>query len=105
MILEKRQETLGKSKETASKNANEITQAPPLKPKGSLTLNSLKNARQTLARIIRKYNANEITSEQFKNLVYGINTLAHIFKIESDTAQDARIEAIEKAIAELEAAK
>ena len=42
-----------------------------------------------------------MTAEKYKNLVYGISQLAHIFKIEADCEINKRIEAIEKALEEL----
>ena len=91
--------------EKSTREQNENQTPPPHKQKGSLTLNNLKNTRQTLARIIRLYNAGDISQEKYKNLIYGISTLAHIFKAEFEISSEERIKAIEKALEELQGAK
>ena len=67
-----------------------------------MTLNTLKNVRATLARIIRQYNAGDIPEQKYKNLIYGLSTLAHIFKTEFEISSAERIAAIEKALAEIQ---
>lgn len=61
--------------------------------------------RLSLAKIIRQYKAGEIQADVYKNLVYGISQLAHVFRTETELEQDKRIEEIEKMLQEIAGGK
>ena len=70
--------------------------------KMKLQLNHAKNARASLARIIRRYAAGEIDHTQYKGLVYGFSAILPFFKMELESELLKRIEEMEK---QLEAVK
>ena len=88
-------------KQGEKRDSNEKEQDTPPAGLKRLRLNTLKNVRVTFQRIIAEYKNGRLPDNQFKNLVYGISQLAHIYKIESELEQDKRIEAIEKALQEM----
>ena len=74
---------------------------PPVASKGRFALNTLKNTRNTLAKVIREFEAGKMDAVKFKGLVYGISQLAAIFRMEAEIRQEERLEAVERALAEL----
>lgn len=88
-------------KQGEKRDSNEKEHATPPAGLKRLRLNTLKNVRVTFQRIIAEYKNGRLPDNQFKNLVYGISQLAHIYRIESELEQDKRIEAIEKALQEM----
>lgn len=76
----------------------EIDTLPPKKARGSLSLNSIKNIRKSLAKTIRLYNAGGIDAAKYKNLIYGLATLAHLCKTEFEMSVEERIDNIERAL-------
>lgn len=64
----------------------------------NIVLNTPENSRKTLARLIRKYNADQIDEQKFKALVYAINYLLSYWKLEKELDIERRIEALEEAM-------
>ena len=52
-------------------------------------------ARLSLGRLLREYQREDIPSQQFRDLVYGMNLLLSYFKHASDLEIEARLEVIE----------
>ena len=69
----------------------------------SLRLNSLPNARRSLAKIIRMYSRGLITSAMFRDLVYGLSHLIGAFKTEKSLEIEDRLARIEEALEGAEA--
>ena len=58
-------------------------------------------ARLSLGRLIRQYSkGDEIPSQQFRDLIYAMNTLLAYFKLDSDLRIEERLDVIEDAIKE-----
>jgi len=58
-------------------------------------------ARLSLGRLIRQYSqGDEIPSQQFRDLVFGMNCLLSYFKYDSDLGIERRLDAIEDALQE-----
>ncbi len=57
-------------------------------------------ARLSLGRLIRQYQGDEIPSQQFRDLVFGMNCLLAYFKHDSDLRIEERLDVIEDAIKE-----
>lgn len=72
---------------------------PSLNLKMKLQLNHAKNARASLARVIRRYAAGEIDHTQYKGLIYGFSALLAYYKHETDQEILKRIEDMEKQLA------
>jgi len=60
------------------------------------SLNTAKNTRQTLGRVLRAYNRDEIEADKFRNLVYGFSKYLEYIKHEDDLRIEERLEAIEE---------
>jgi hypothetical protein len=60
-----------------------------------LQLNSIKNSRNSLNRIMRLYAAGKVSHVQFRNLVYAFSHLINFHKVELEQELLTRIEAIE----------
>lgn len=71
-----------------------ITQEPTLPPQ-RLPMDTLKNARRSLARIIAAYYRGAIDERKFKMMVYGMNVLLGYLK-------EVETEELEQRVAELE---
>lgn len=69
---------------------------PSLNLKMKLQLNHAKNARASLARVIRRYAAGEIDHTQYKGLVYGFSALLAYYRHETDQEILKRIEILEQ---------
>lgn len=63
-----------------------------------MRLNTVSNARASLATLIRKRERGEIQDDDFKALVYGLNTLLAYLKTEADMRIEERLEAVEEAL-------
>ena len=61
-----------------------------------LPLNNHKNARQTLARLIREYYHDEVPEEKMRAITYALNCLLGYFKLEADLRIEERLDAIEE---------
>ena len=58
-------------------------------------------ARRSLGRFIRQYSTgDEIDSQTFRDVIYGLNTLLAYFKHDSDLRIEGRLDTIEDAIKE-----
>lgn len=61
---------------------------------GRLGLKTLKATRTTLARVIRAYADGMIDTEQYKNLVYGLNVMLGYFKSDTEADTENQIKTI-----------
>ena len=75
-------------------------QYPPAKAK--LALNSLENARRSLVRVIRWYQHDQISSEKYRNLIYGLMSLLAYLKTEKGFELEVRVARIESLMQETE---
>ena len=57
-------------------------------------------ARLSLGRLLRQYQADEIPSQQFRDLVFGMNSLLAYFRFATDLEIEKRLDVIEDAIKE-----
>lgn len=57
-------------------------------------------ARLSLGRLLRQYQADEIESQTFRDLIFGMNCLLSYFKHASDLRIEERLDVIEDAIKE-----
>lgn len=57
-------------------------------------------ARLSLGRLIRQYQAEEIESQTFRDIVYAMNTLLGFFKLDVEVKVEERLIALEDAEAE-----
>jgi len=74
-----------------------------LKPVRKLWLSNLKNARRTLARLIKEYHENmEADTPRFRALVYAVKALVETFRIEKELEIEARLEEVERKLFELD---
>ena len=68
---------------------------PPIR---RLRLNTITNARRTYARIIRLYDADEISESKFRALTYGLSSYLNYLRTERELQDfDERLRALEDA--------
>ena len=61
---------------------------------------SHESTRISLGRLIRSYQAGQIDSQTFRDMIYGLNLLLGFFKLELEQDVERRLEAIEEQIAQ-----
>ena len=76
----------------ASENNSDYREGPPLK----LRLNTLSNARKSLARVTRLYGAGELSAAEARTLAYLHTQLLGYFRLEKDVEIEGRIAEIER---------
>ena len=76
----------------ASENANDIRTGPPIR----LRLNTLSNARKSLARVTRMYAAGDLPAADARTLAYLHTQLLGYFRLEKDIEIERRIDEIER---------
>jgi hypothetical protein len=59
-----------------------------------ITTKTHKSARESLARIMRRYFEGEIDDKVFKNLVYGFSVLCAYYKLAQDQDIEAKIDEV-----------
>ena len=73
--------------------------ANPLK-NAKLMLNSLPNAKASLARVMRLYANGSLDAARYRNLIYGFSAYLSYLKQEADLDIEQRLEAIENLLEE-----
>ena len=76
----------------ASENSDDRRSGPPIR----LRLNTLTNARRSLARVTRLYGAGELSAAEARTLAYLHTQLLGYFRLERDIEIERRIEEIER---------
>ena len=66
---------------------------------GRMRLSTVTSSRQTLARVIRAFNAGDLSESDARTLRYLLDGLLGFFKHEADLRIEERIEEIEKRLA------
>lgn len=65
-------------------------------PRVTLRLNSISNARRSLARVIRLYGRGEMPDREYRGLVYGLSQLVGAFRAEFELVEfEKRLTALE----------
>ena len=62
----------------------------------NLILNTPKNTRKTLARVMRNFNKGEVSKEKMQAIVYASSILLSYFKHESAESLEKRIQVLEE---------
>lgn len=65
-----------------------------------MRLNNVKNARASLATLIRKRERDDISDADFRALVYGLSQLLGYLRTEADLRIEERLDAIESKLEE-----
>lgn len=60
-----------------------------------MRLNTLENSRKTFARLIRLYNADQISTEKFRTLCYAMSHYLSYWRLEKDIEIERRLDLIE----------
>jgi len=69
--------------------------AAPLGDIVKMQLNSVKNTKNSLARIMRAYMSGTIDHAAFRNMIYAFSTLTNIHKLEKDIEIEKRLKDLE----------